>query len=238
MGRAIKYSAEEVAFIEANHKIKRADLLVRFNQKFARDITLEALNAICKRNGWATGRKAKGGSHYSDEVIQFISDNRDMPRKELVEQVNAKFDLEMTYAAITNICVRRGFSSKRTGRFGEHDGWRNGIAFKEKPIGYEARPDHRGRVYVKVGQPSEYRLKHHVIWEQHFGPIPENHVIKFKDGDDTNFHPSNLICIHRGVTGYLIRRYKHHKASQEIKPVLLTMAQIDHKIYQKEKADA
>lgn len=238
MGRIVKYSPEELAFLEANHKMERPKLLVLFNEKFPREINLSALNSVCKRHRWLTGRKDKGGSHYPPEVVQFISDNRNTPRKELVTAVNAKFGLEMTYAAVTNFCVRHGFSSVRTGKFGEHEGWRKGIVFHEQPIGYETRPDKRGRVYVKVGQPSEYRLKHHVVWEQHFGQIPENHIIKFKDGDDTNFHPSNLIAVHRGVTPILAKRYRSHEAAEEVRPLLLTMAQIDHKIYQKEKANA
>lgn len=238
MGRSFAYSDEELQFLKANCKMLRAELHVQFEEKFDRKVTLAAINSVCKRNGWYSGRKAKGGSHYAPEVLQFLSDHRDMPRKELVETVNTKFDLGMTYDAVTNLCVRRGFSSKLTGRFGEHDGWRKAHESNEKPIGYETKPDARGRVYVKVGQPSQYKLKHHVIWEQHFGIIPENHVIVFQDGDDTNFQPSNLIAVHRGAIGTLNRRYKPQQADKEIKPLLLTMAQIDHKIYQKEHADA
>ena len=239
MGRPTQYSAKELAFIEENHMMIRTELHKAFVAKFDRaDVSIHALNSLCKRNRWLSGRSDKGGSHYDQAVIQFLSDNRDMPRKELVIAVNEQFDLNMTYTAVTNMCVRRGFTSKRTGRFGEHEGWRKGMAFVEKPIGYETRPDKRGRIYVKVGMPSEYRLKHHVIYENHFGAIPDQHVIKFKDGDDMNFHPSNLIAVHRGASGILTRRYRHHEAPAEIKPVLLTMAQIDHKIYQKEKQDA
>ena len=233
MGRAFKYSPEELEFIHANHKIVRTKLLEQFNAKFNRELNLDALNSLCKRNGWNTGRRAKGGSHYAPEVLQFLSDNRNMSRKKLVEEVNRKFNLNMTYTAVTNLCIRRGFNSKNTGRFGEHEGWRKGIAFIDKPIGYETSPDKRGRVYVKVGTPSEYRLKHHVLYEKHHGEIPENHVIKFKDGNDQNFAPENLIAVHRGVTSFLTRRYKHHLADSEMKPLLLTMAQIDHKIYER-----
>lgn len=235
MGRSFAYSDEELQFLKANCKMLRTELHAQFQEKFNREVTLAALNSVCKRNGWHSGRKAKGGSHYAPEVLQFLSDHRDMPRKELVEAVNSKFGLSMTYDAVTNQCVKRGFSSKLTGRFGEHDGWRKAHESNEKPIGYETKPDARGRVYVKVGQPSQYKLKHHVIYEEFFGRLPDHYIIKFKDGDDTNFDLDNLIAIHRGATGFLVRRYKHHEASKEMKPLLLTMAQIDHKIYEKEK---
>lgn len=239
MGRSTRYSDEELDFIKANQKLLRKDLHILFIKKFNRtEVTVNALNSLCKRNRWLSGRKAKGGSHYDQAVIEFLSENRDMPREQLKNEINCKFGLSMTYNAVVNLCTRKGFHSKNTGQFGEHDGWRQGIAYQNRPIGYEASPDKRGRVYVKTGMPSEYRLKHHLIYEQHFGEIPENHVIVFKDSNCLNFNPNNLIAVHRGAIGTLNRRYKSHSAPDEVKPLLLTMAQIDHKIYQKEREDA
>ena len=239
MGRAHNYTMEQFKFIEQHHKLKRKELHKMFVEKFKRtDVTVNAINSICKRNRWLSGRKEKGGSHYNDDVVEFISANRTMPRTELLEKVNTTFNLEMTYVALVNFCKRHGFSSGRKGHFGEHDGWKKGVQFNEQPIGYETKPDARGRVYVKVELPKTYRLKHHVVYEKHFGKLPEDHVIKFKDGNNLNFDPENLIAVHKGVTGFLTQRYKHHLAPQEVKPLLLTMAQIDHKIYQKEREDA
>lgn len=238
MGRPFGYSDEELQFIKDNHKMLRTELHAQFQEKFNREVTLAALNSVCKRNGWYSGRRTKGGSHYAPEVVRFISDNRKKPRKELLALVNEKFGISMTLIGISNFCSRHEFKSGRKGHFGDREGWSQIVQFKTQPIGYETKPDKRGRVYVKVGMPNGYRLKHHVIWEQHFGLIPENHVIVFKDGDDTNFNPSNLIAVHRGAIGTLNRRYKPQQADKEIKPLLLTMAQIDHKIYQKENANA
>lgn len=239
MGRPFEYSDEEIAFIKANHKIMRKDLHAQFVEKFNRpEITLNAINSICKRNRWLSGRKAKGGSHYPDEVVQFISDNRTMHRVELLNEVNARFDIGMTLNRLNNFCSKHKFLSGRKGYFGEHDGWRKGNPFADLPIGYEAPPDKRGRVYVKVKQPSEYRLKHHLIFEKFHGALPDKHVICFKDGNDQNFDPENLIAVHRGALGTYNRRYKPKENDQSIRPVLLTMAQIDHKIYLKEKKDA
>ena len=35
---------------------------------------------------------------------------------------------------------------------------------------------------------------HHRIWEDIHGKIPEGFQVSFKDGDPSNFSPSNLIC--------------------------------------------
>ena len=63
-----------------------------------------------------------------------------------------------------------------------------------KPIGHEyTTPD--GYILVKVGQPSEYKFKHHIIWEKYYGKIPDDSYVMFLDQDKTNFDLDNLELI-------------------------------------------
>ncbi len=39
----------------------------------------------------------------------------------------------------------------------------------------------------------------HYVYKKHFGPIPEGHVILFRDGDSMNCDPSNLVCVPKRV---------------------------------------
>lgn len=56
-GRAIGWLPEELAWIEARKEWPRADLHRAFVWYFGREeVTLKALNALCKRQGWLTGR--------------------------------------------------------------------------------------------------------------------------------------------------------------------------------------
>lgn len=56
-GRAIIYSAEELAWIEENKEWPRPMLHRFFVMFFGRsDVSLTCLNALCKRKGWMTGR--------------------------------------------------------------------------------------------------------------------------------------------------------------------------------------
>lgn len=56
-GQQIKYSAQERAWIEANKMMVRREAHALFVQKFGRDdVSLNNYNALCKRNGWMTGR--------------------------------------------------------------------------------------------------------------------------------------------------------------------------------------
>lgn len=56
-GRQLKYSAEELAWIEANKTTIRREAHAMFVEKFGRsDVSLNNYNALCKRKGWMTGR--------------------------------------------------------------------------------------------------------------------------------------------------------------------------------------
>lgn len=78
----------------------------------------------------------------------------------------------------------------------------NGPKGHIKPVGYE-RVDKDGYVQVKVkdgfqGKANDnYRFKHHVVYEQHFGPIPPSTQIVFADRDKRNFDPDNLVAVDR-----------------------------------------
>lgn len=73
--------------------------------------------------------------------------------------------------------------------------WKKGrTSINYKPIGYEyITPD--GYILVKVGEPSGYKFKHHIIWEQHYGKIPDDSYVMFLDQDRTNFDLDNLELI-------------------------------------------
>lgn len=59
-GRANIYSADELAWIEAHKHVSRRELHAAFCAKFDRqDIQFGALQGLCKRNGWFTGRNGR-----------------------------------------------------------------------------------------------------------------------------------------------------------------------------------
>jgi len=56
-GIDIKYTAEELAWIKQRRKMARRKAHQKFCEKFDRsDVTLTNYTALCKRNGWLTGR--------------------------------------------------------------------------------------------------------------------------------------------------------------------------------------
>jgi len=74
---------------------------------------------------------------------------------------------------------------------------------KPRPLGSEiARKD--GYIYVKVreepdrpGTRDNWEPKHHVVYRQHHGEIPEGCCIYFADRNTRNFDPDNLVAVPR-----------------------------------------
>lgn len=66
---------------------------------------------------------------------------------------------------------------------------------KKKPIGSTRVCSKDGYVLVKVAGKKACQLKHRVIYEEHYGPIPKNMVVTFVDGNRLNLDITNLLLI-------------------------------------------
>lgn len=123
-------------------------------------------------------------------------------------------------------------------------GERRGVAVKlYKPVGTE-RLSKEGYLERKIhdGMPlqSRWRAVHLVEWEAVNGPIPEGHALKCLDGNRLNTAPSNWELIPRAVLARLNggrhkRRLAFDDAAPEVKPILMTMAKLEHRAKQARK---
>lgn len=60
MGKWIRYTAEELAWIESHKTLARIELHAEFCRRFDRtDVSKDTLNGLCKRRGWLTGRDGR-----------------------------------------------------------------------------------------------------------------------------------------------------------------------------------
>lgn len=57
--------------------------------------------------------------------------------------------------------------------------------------------DGKTRAYIKVGEPSVWKLRCVVVWEKHNGPVPKGVVIHHKDRDTLNDDIDNLEALSR-----------------------------------------
>ncbi|HEY5555889.1 HNH endonuclease signature motif containing protein [Acetobacterium sp.] len=62
-------------------------------------------------------------------------------------------------------------------------------------IGTEVVRD--GYAWIKIANPNVWKQKHRLLWETKNGDIPENHVLIFADGDQSNICLNNLMMVSR-----------------------------------------
>ena len=88
---------------------------------------------------------------------------------------------------------------------------KGGKPHNTQPVGtIHFRTDKAGRTYAYIKiKDSDWRLMHRVVWEQHNGPIPPGHVVRFKDGNTMNWDINNLEMFHQSGNMELntIRRF-------------------------------
>jgi hypothetical protein len=58
---------------------------------------------------------------------------------------------------------------------------------------------------VKIADPSEWKMKHVLVWEKANGKVPRGSVIIFADGDKTNFRLKNLLLVTRRELAVMTR---------------------------------
>lgn len=205
-GRSIHYSAEELAWLEANRTLVIGDYHKGFCEAFGRvDVSAVNLNSLRKRKGWKTGRTG-------------------CFERGLVPHNKGKRCAPGTGGHHPN--ARKTQFKKGHGR--------TGVAVKLwKPIGTE-RLSKEGYLERKIhdGMPlqSRWRFVHLVRWEEINGPIPAGMVLKCRDGDRLNTDPSNWDLIPRAMlprlNGKHGRDYDH--APAELKPAIMAVAKLEH----------
>ena len=133
--------------------------------------------------------------------------------KEIVELMNAKFEYEFNLGQIKGAIARYKLNTGFTGYFPKgnipfNKGTKgimkaNKTSYKKgnipqsyKPVGTE-RITKDGYTEIKVKDPNVWKLKHRIIYEEHYGEIPKGHVVMFLDRNKSNFDINNLILISR-----------------------------------------
>ena len=135
---------------------------------------------------------------------------KNTPIKQIQEMMSRKFNYEFNRGQITKAMLRFGALNGNDPRFKKGDepwnkgkkmnidpwnkGKRLGPAYNRSDVGTE-RTDTKGFIHVKVSNPSGWKLKHHLIYEKHYGPIEEGYLVIFADKNKNNFDINNLIKI-------------------------------------------
>lgn len=78
-----------------------------------------------------------------------------------------------------------------------------------------------------------WKFVHVLVWEERNGPLPEGWVVRFRDGDQANVSPDNLVAITRAENAVMNKLYQTHDLPAEGFDVMLSLARI--KIIEKER---
>ena len=187
---------------------------------------------------------------YTDEMLDWVQANQaDITRAELTKLFNTKFDMDLGRGTLAALCKRKGWKSSHSGRIEKGAvPWNkdkkvymgaNATSFKKgqtpknhRPVGSE-RITKDGYIQVKIAEPRTWRLKHIVEWEKVNGSLPKGHCIRILDGDRTNCHIDNLICISRGANATSNQRNKANTISPELNKAILMTEHLKDKIRSK-----
>lgn len=197
-------------------------------------------------------------SDYSPEMIAFLAEHYPKaPVKDWVDKFNEQFGTNKSKSALSGSCKRFGIKSGRTGKFEKghisHNkgkphplrgkaketafgGVRSNRPDDEKPLGATRICNKDGYLLVKVRMGTNaYELSHRILWEQHHGEIPPNHVIRFYDNSPEKLaNPTidNLFMVSRPVHCRLTQM-KLSDIPMEHKETMILIAKIEQQIQDK-----
>ena len=222
-----KYTEEVRKFIVDNVEGTRTkDLADLVNKKFGFDITHSAIRAYMQKQGLKNNLpknlpKGRPTELYPTQVRQFIAENyKGVGHKDMTDMLNVEFNKDYTLGQIKAYYAREKLDSGLTGCFKKGlTPWNKGMKglqiggketqFKKgnrphnwQPVGTE-RINAEGYIDIKIAEPSKWKSKHYIIWEESKGKVPKGYVLIFGDGNRQNVQLDNLILVSRAQLALL-----------------------------------
>ena len=201
-GRAITYSEAELAWIKGHRDLPRRQTHAAFVERFGRrDVSLTNYNALCKRNGWMTGRTGRYEPGRTPE-----NKGKPMSTATRAKVSGTWFKKGERRGVATNLYKPIG--TERTSK----DGYLERKINDDLPL--QAR----------------WRAVHLINWEALHGPLPEGYALKCLSDDRGNPEPSNWEAIPRALLPRLNGRFGrgYDAAPAEVKPTILAITKLEH----------
>lgn len=200
-----KYTPEMCQWLKDNYNTVRFDeLTARFNNTFGVEFTKSALwhkvNRIIEGGIVRDEHKMITRTKWTNEMIEWLKIHyEDDSYNRLAITMNATFNCKITGSSLEHKINRLGLKKSKESikRFvlpNKFSFKKGHIPATKKPIGYE-RTLPNGYTWVKVAEPDVFRQKHRVIYEQHFGSIPQGYNVMFADRNKQNFDITNLVLV-------------------------------------------
>ena len=183
---------------------------------------------------------------FNEVEIQWIKDNcPNLSRKDLTAQFNQTFSQDKKVTQLVAFIKNHNIKSGRTGYFKKGvPSWskgtkgilkansgsfqKGGLPHNHLPVGSE-RVVSWGGVEVKVEDPNKWICKGRLTWEEHNGPIPPKHNIRYRDGNPLNCEDiTNLFLVSKSEHQHLsIMKFKEQP--EEVKDTVILLARVHSK---------
>lgn len=151
---------------------------------------------------------------YTKEQVEFITSHVcGKTTAELTAAINKAFELNLSTNQIRsfkkNNKLRNGVDARFYKGQESHNKGKKGVGgweptqFKKGQVPHNYLPvwtervNADGYVDIKIADPNVWKQKHLILWEEAHGPVPEDHVVLFGDGDKLNVVLDNLILVTR-----------------------------------------
>ena len=188
--------------------------------------------------------------NWTAEQLAWLESNKTLPRRELFEQLKAKFmdlDPRANQENMHGLLLRKGWLCGRNGRIqkGEKP-WNKGVTgymganktsfkkgqtpWKTRPVGSERICSKDGYILIKTAEPSVWRHKHNVLWERHHGEIPKHHIVRFLDGNKLNVVIENLQLVSRAANAVLNLHNKPNTDNPQLNKAIMLTEELKQKV--------
>lgn len=105
------------------------------------------------------------------------------------------------------------------------------LSHNKKPLG-SIRITEDGYQEIKVAEPNKWEAYHRLMWEETFGNIPKDGVVRFVTKDKMNVHPFNLELIDRSEN---MKLNSWHNYPKELQLVIQMKGALNRQINKHEK---
>ena len=228
MGKHHTWTEDQIRYIKRIAKgNKKKTILEKVNKKFNLTLNINQLNNCM----YSREIKARIRHTWTDEQVEYLKSIAEgTPRKDIVDKINEKFNLNLSMQQIRDCMNDRGIRNNIDKKFSAKDGNR---CQQEKPIGTISRWE-CGYTRIKTGD-NEWEFIQRYIWKKHHGEIPPGHSVIFLDGNTDNYNIENLALVNRNE----LMKYNSMRLNsndQELNRVTVNLAKLMTKA--KEKGEA
>lgn len=172
---------------------------------------------------------------YKNDEIAFLKEiSPGKSYNEITDAFNARFkdrDYVLPHQVKAAMKYRKISYSGKPGRF------QPGVATRHVPVGsvimarFGKRKNGERYTYemVKVKEPNVWKKKSLLVWEKHYGSLPDGKMIIFLDGNTLNSDIENLYAVSPGVH-FRLNKYRIIKPNREYMLTAIKIAEIEDAI--------